>query len=106
MLSQRPRPACRRGPTGPVAGWAQHGAQAACRPSPRMDLERRELTVAVRPVHVTPTEYDMLPYLLTHAPTCTSTSDKRRRHIVSEPSVGYRLANPNDRANPDDRKVG
>jgi two-component system KDP operon response regulator KdpE len=32
----------------------------------RMDLERREVTVDRHPVHLTPKEYDMLQYLLTH----------------------------------------
>ena len=33
----------------------------------RMDLERREVTVDGQPVHLTPKEYQMLHYLLTHA---------------------------------------
>ena len=32
----------------------------------RMDIERREVTVEGRPVHLTPKEYDTLHYLLTH----------------------------------------
>jgi two-component system KDP operon response regulator KdpE len=90
----------------------------------RMNLERREVTVDGRLIHLTPKEYEMLHYLLTHVgKLVTHTAllqavwgpeyaDSRPylhvfigqirrkiepdpahpRYIVTEPGVGYRLA--------------
>jgi two-component system KDP operon response regulator KdpE len=90
----------------------------------RMNLERREVTVDGRPVHLTPKEYDMLHYLLTHVGKLVTHTALLRavwgpeyadsrpylhvfigqlrrkiepdpshpRYIVTEPGVGYRLA--------------
>jgi two-component system KDP operon response regulator KdpE len=90
----------------------------------RMDLERREVTVSGRPIHLTPKEYDTLHYLMsnvgrlvTHGallravwgPGHTQSrpylhvfigqlrrkiepGTSRRRLILTEPGVGYRLA--------------
>jgi two-component system, OmpR family, KDP operon response regulator KdpE len=92
----------------------------------RMDLERREVTVGGRAVHLTPKEYDMLHYLMAHVgKLVTHTAllravwgpeyadarpylhvfigqlrrklepdPARPRYIVTEPGVGYRLADP------------
>jgi two-component system, OmpR family, KDP operon response regulator KdpE len=89
-----------------------------------MDLERREVTVEGRPVHLTPKEYDMLHYLLTHIGKLVTHTTLLRaiwgpeyadarpylhvfvgqlrrkiepepshpRYILTEPGVGYRLA--------------
>jgi len=118
-LLARIRAALRRAGGGRPAGQAvlEHGDL-------RMDLERREVAVAGRPVHLTPKEYEMLHYLLTHAgKLVTHTSllravwgpeyadarpylhvfvgqlrrklepdATRPRYIVTEPGVGYRLA--------------
>ncbi len=58
-LLARMRAALRRSGGGQPAGQAllEHGAI-------RMDLERREVSVAGQSVHLTPKEYDMLHYLL------------------------------------------
>jgi len=90
----------------------------------RMDMERRIVTVDGQPVHLTPKEYDMLHYLLTHVGMLiTHTAllqavwgaeyadsrpylhvfigqlrrkiepdPARPRFILTEPGVGYRLA--------------
>ena len=90
----------------------------------RIDLERREVTVAGRAVHLTPKEYEMLHYLMTHGGKLVTHSQllravwgpeygdarpylhvfvgqlrrklepepARPRYIVTEPGVGYRLA--------------
>jgi two-component system KDP operon response regulator KdpE len=90
----------------------------------RMDLERREVTVEGRAVHLTPKEYDMLHYLLTHVGKLVTHTTLLRaiwgpeyadarpylhvfvgqlrrkiepdpahpRYILTEPGVGYRLA--------------
>ena len=102
-------------PTGQAV--VEHGAL-------RSDLERREVTVSGRAVHLTPKEYDVLHYLMTHAGQLVTHkallravwgpeyADARpylhvfvgqlrrklepdpsgRRHILTEPGVGYRLA--------------
>jgi two-component system KDP operon response regulator KdpE len=60
-LLARMRAALRR------ASGARPSGEAVVEHGPiRMDLERREVSVAGRPVHLTPKEYDMLQYLLTH----------------------------------------
>jgi two-component system KDP operon response regulator KdpE len=60
-LLARMRAALRR------AGGARPSGEAVVEHGPiRMDLERREVSVDGRPVHLTPKEYDMLHYLLTH----------------------------------------
>ena len=118
-LLARMRVALRRAGGGRPVGQAvlQHGDL-------RMDLERREVSVAGRPVHLTPKEYDMLHYLLTHVgKLVTHTAllravwgpeyadarpylhvfigqlrrklepdPSRPRYILTEPGVGYRLA--------------
>jgi two-component system, OmpR family, KDP operon response regulator KdpE len=93
----------------------------------RMDLERREVTVDGRSIHLTPKEYDMLHYLLTHVGKLVTHTALLRavwgpeyadsrpylhvfvgqlrrkiepdpghpRYIVTEPGVGYRLADSN-----------
>ena len=120
-LLARMRAALRRaGGTRPGAGAiVEHGAI-------RMDLERREVTVEGRPVHLTPKEYEMLQYLLTHVGKLVTHTvllravwgpqyaDSRPylhvfigqlrrkieadpahpRYILTEPGVGYRLADP------------
>jgi two-component system KDP operon response regulator KdpE len=60
-LLARMRAALRRAGGGRPAGEAVlvHGPI-------RMDLERREVSVDGRPVHLTPKEYDMLHYLMAH----------------------------------------
>jgi two-component system KDP operon response regulator KdpE len=90
----------------------------------QMDLERHEVTVEGRPVHLTPKEYEMLHYLLTHVGKLVTHTTLLRaiwgpeyadarpylhvfvgqlrrkiepdpahpRYIVTEPGVGYRLA--------------
>jgi two-component system KDP operon response regulator KdpE len=120
-LLARMRAALRR------AGGARPAGQAVLEHGDlRMDLERREVTVSGRPVHLTPKEYDLLHYLLAHvgklvthgallrAVWGTEYGDarpylhvyvgqlrrklepdpSRPRHIVTEPGVGYRLADP------------
>jgi two-component system, OmpR family, KDP operon response regulator KdpE len=118
-LVARMRAALRRAGGGRPAGEAvlEHGPI-------RMDLERREVTVEGRAVHLTPKEYDTLHYLLTHVgKLVTHTAllravwgpgyadsrpylhvfigqlrrkiepdPSRPRYIVTEPGVGYRLA--------------
>jgi two-component system KDP operon response regulator KdpE len=60
-LLARMRAALRR------ASGARPSGEAVIMHGPiRMDLERREVTVEDRAVHLTPKEYDMLHYLLTH----------------------------------------
>ena len=60
-LLARMRAALRR------AGGARPEAGAILNHGPiRMDLERREVTVEGRSIHLTPKEYDALHYLLTH----------------------------------------
>jgi two-component system KDP operon response regulator KdpE len=61
-LLARMRAALRRASGRPTAGQAvlEHGAI-------RMELERREVQVEGRPVHLTPKEYQMLRYLLANA---------------------------------------
>ncbi|MFN8634892.1 MAG: response regulator transcription factor [Chloroflexota bacterium] len=61
-LLARMRAALRRASGRPTAGQSvlEHGAI-------RMELERREVTVEGRPVHLTPKEYQMLHYLLVNA---------------------------------------
>jgi two-component system KDP operon response regulator KdpE len=60
-LLARMRAALRR------AGGARPTGEAVVVHGPiRMDLERRDVTVEGRAVHLTPKEYDMLHYLLTH----------------------------------------
>jgi two-component system KDP operon response regulator KdpE len=117
-LLARIRAALRRG-GGQAAGQAaiEHGAI-------RIDLERREVTVAGRPVHLTPKEYEMLLYLVKNAGKLVThrallravwgpeyedarpylhvfVGQLRRklepdpahpRYILTEPGVGYRLA--------------
>jgi two-component system, OmpR family, KDP operon response regulator KdpE len=120
-LLARMRAALRR------AGGARPEGGAILEHGPiRMDLERREVTVEGRSVHLTPKEYDTLHYLLTHiGKLVTHTAllqavwgpeyansrpylhvfigQLRRklepdpahpRYIVTEPGVGYRLADP------------
>jgi len=118
-LLARMRAALRR------AGGAHAGGPAILEHAGlRIDLERREVTVDGRPVHLTPTEYDMLQYLvrnagklLTHRTLLRAVwgpeyedarpylhvfiGQLRRklepdpahpRYILTEPGVGYRLA--------------
>jgi two-component system, OmpR family, KDP operon response regulator KdpE len=118
-LLARMRAALRR------AGGARPTGEAGLEHGPiRMDLERREVTVDGRPVHLTPKEYDTLHFLLTHVgKLVTHTAllravwgpeyadsrpylhvfvgqlrrkiehdPARPRYIVTEPGVGYRLA--------------
>ena len=60
-LLARMRAALRR------AGGARPEGGAIVEHGPiRMDLERREVTVEGRPVHLTPKEYEMLHYLMSH----------------------------------------
>jgi two-component system KDP operon response regulator KdpE len=91
-----------------------------------MDLERREVTVEGRSVHLTPKVYDTLHYLLTHVGKLVTHTALLRavwgpeyadsrpylhvfigqlrrkiepdpahpRYILTEPGVGYRLADP------------
>ncbi len=118
-LLARMRAAMRRASGSRLSGEAvlQHGLI-------RMDLERREVAVDGRPVHLTPKEYDMLHVFLTHVgKLLTHTAllravwgpeyadsrpylhvfvgqlrrkiepaPARPRYIVTEPGVGYRLA--------------
>jgi two-component system KDP operon response regulator KdpE len=118
-LLARMRAALRR-----TGGARPEGEAVIAHGSIRMDLERREVTVAGRSVHLTPKEYDTLHYLLTHVgklvthtallqavwgPEYTDSrpylhvfiGQLRRkiepdpshpRYIVTEPGVGYRLA--------------
>ena len=90
----------------------------------RMDLERREVRVAGKPVHLTPKEYETLHFLLTHVGKLVThtallravwgpeyadarpylhvfvgqlrrklePNPSRPRYILTEPGVGYRLA--------------
>ncbi len=92
----------------------------------KMDLERREVTVEGRPVHLTPKEYDTLHYLLSHVGKLVTHTALLRavwgpeyadsrpylhvfigqlrrkiepdpahpRYVLTEPGVGYRLADP------------
>ena len=118
-LLARMRAALRR------AGGARPAGEAIVEHGPiRMDLERREVTVEGRSVHLTPKEYDMLHYLLTHVGKLVTHTTLLRaiwgpeyadarpylhvfvgqlrrkiepdpahpRYIVTEPGVGYRLA--------------
>ncbi len=118
-LLARMRASLRRAGGGRPSGQAaiEHGDL-------RMALERREVTVAGRSVHLTPKEYAMLQYLLTHVgKLVTHTALLREvwgpeyadarpylhvfvgqlrrklepdpskpRYILTEPGVGYRLA--------------
>src|SRR4051794_29090202 len=60
-LLARMRAALRR------SGGARPEGEATIEHGPiRMDLERRDVTVEGRPVHLTPKEYETLHYLLTH----------------------------------------
>jgi two-component system KDP operon response regulator KdpE len=107
------------------AGGARMAGEAVVEHGPiRMDLERREVTVSGRPVHLTPKEYDTLHYLManvgrlvTHGALLRAVwgpghthsrpylhvfigqlrrkiepSSGQRRLILTEPGVGYRLA--------------
>jgi two-component system KDP operon response regulator KdpE len=118
-LLARMRAALRR------ASGAHPSGEAAISHGPiRMDLERREVTVDGRAVHLTPKEYDMLHYLLTHVGKLVTHTTLLRaiwgpeyadarpylhvfvgqlrrkiepepshpRYILTEPGVGYRLA--------------
>ena len=117
-LLARMRAALRR-----AGGRSEGGAVVEHGPI-RMDLERREVTVEGRSVHLTPKEYDTLHYLLTHVGKLVThtallqavwgpgyadsrpylhvfVGQLRRkiepdpahpRYIVTEPGVGYRLA--------------
>ncbi len=119
-LLARMRAALRR-TGGRAAGEAvlQHGPI-------RMDLERREVTVDGRAVHLTPHEYDTLRFLLSHVGKLVTHTmllravwgpeyadarpylhvfvgqlrrkiepdPARPRYILTEPGVGYRLAEP------------
>jgi two-component system KDP operon response regulator KdpE len=117
-LLARMRAALRR-----AGGRSEGGAVVEHGPI-RMDLERREVTVDGRSVHLTPKEYDTLHYLLTHVGKLVThtallqavwgpgyadsrpylhvfVGQLRRkiepdpahpRYIVTEPGVGYRLA--------------
>jgi two-component system KDP operon response regulator KdpE len=90
----------------------------------RIDVERRAVTVEGRPIHLTPKEYEMLHYLLTHVGKLVTHTTLLRaiwgpeyadarpylrvfvgqlrrkiepdpshpRYILTEPGVGYRLA--------------
>jgi two-component system KDP operon response regulator KdpE len=118
-LLARMRAALRRAGGARPAGEAvvEHGEI-------RIDLERREVTVAGEPVHLTPKEYDMLHYLVANAGKLVThrmllravwgpeyedarpylhvfVGQLRRkiepnpsspRYIITEPGVGYRLA--------------
>lgn len=118
-LLARMRAALRR------AGGARPEGSAVVEHGPiRMDLERREVTVGGRAVHLTPKEYDTLHYLLTHVGKLVTHTALLRavwgpeyadsrpylhvfigqlrrkiepdpahpRYILTEPGVGYRLA--------------
>ena len=118
-LLARMRAALRR------ASGARPTGEAAISHGPiRMDLERREVTVEGKAVHLTPKEYDMLHYLLTHVGKLVTHTTLLRaiwgpeyadarpylhvfvgqlrrkiepepahpRYILTEPGVGYRLA--------------
>ena len=120
-LLARMRAALRR------AGGARPEGEAVVEHGPiRMDLERREVTVDGRLVHLTPKEYDTLHYLLTHVGKLVTHTALLRavwgpeyadsrpylhvfigqlrrkiepdpahpRYVVTEPGVGYRLADP------------
>jgi two-component system KDP operon response regulator KdpE len=120
-LLARMRAALRR------AGGARPSGEAVVEHGPiRMDLERREVSVDGRPVHLTPKEYDMLHYLLTHVGKLVTHTTLLRaiwgpeyadarpylhvfvgqlrrkiepdpshpRYILTEPGVGYRIADP------------
>ena len=120
-LLARMRAALRR------AGGARPSGEAVVEHGPiRMDLERREVSVDGRPVHLTPKEYDMLQYLLTHVGKLVTHTTLLRaiwgpeyadarpylhvfvgqlrrkiepdpshpRYILTEPGVGYRIADP------------
>lgn len=120
-LLARMRAALRR------AGGARPEGGAIVEHGPiRMDLERREVTVEGRPVHLTPKEYEMLHYLMSHVGKLVTHTTLLRavwgpeyadsrpylhvfvgqlrrkiepdpshpRYIVTEPGVGYRLADP------------
>jgi two-component system KDP operon response regulator KdpE len=92
----------------------------------RVDVERREVSVDGRPVHLTPKEYETLHYLLTHVGKLVTHTALLRavwgpeyadsrpylhvfigqlrrkiepdpahpRYILTEPGVGYRVADP------------
>lgn len=118
-LLARMRAALRR------AGGARPAGEAVLEHGPiRMDLERHEVTVGGRPVHLTPKEFDTLHFLLTHVGKLVTHTALLRavwgpeyadarpylhvfigqlrrkiepdpahpRYIVTEPGVGYRLA--------------
>jgi two-component system KDP operon response regulator KdpE len=118
-LLARMRAALRR------ASGARPSGEAVIAHGPiRMDLERREVAVEGRVVHLTPKEYDMLHYLLTHVGKLVTHTTLLRaiwgpeyadarpylhvfvgqlrrkiepepshpRYILTEPGVGYRLA--------------
>jgi two-component system, OmpR family, KDP operon response regulator KdpE len=120
-LLARMRAALRR------ASGARPSGEAVVEHGPiRMDLERREVSVDGRPVHLTPKEYDMLQYLLTHVGKLVTHTTLLRaiwgpeyadarpylhvfvgqlrrkiepdpshpRYILTEPGVGYRIADP------------
>jgi two-component system KDP operon response regulator KdpE len=120
-LLARMRAALRR------AGGARPRGEAVLEHGPiRMDLERREVSVDGRSVHLTPKEYDMLQYLLTHVGKLVTHTTLLRaiwgpeygdarpylhvfvgqlrrkiepdpahpRYILTEPGVGYRIADP------------
>jgi two-component system, OmpR family, KDP operon response regulator KdpE len=107
------------------AGGARPTGEAVVEHGPiRMDLAKREVTVEGRSVHLTPTEYDMLHYLLTHVGKLVTHTTLLRaiwgpeyadarpylhvfvghlrrkiepdpshpRYLLTEPGVGYRLA--------------
>jgi two-component system KDP operon response regulator KdpE len=118
-LLARIRAALRRAGSARSAGAAtlEHGAL-------RIDVERHEVTVGGRPVHLTPKEFDMLHYLVQHAGKLITHRSLLRavwgpeyedarpylhvfvgqlrrklepdpshpRFILTEPGVGYRLA--------------
>ena len=104
---------------------ARMAGQAVVEHGPiRMDLERREVTVEGRPIHLTPKEYDTLHYLMsnvgrlvTHTALLRAVwgpgyansrpylhvfigqlrrkiepNSSQPRFILTEPGVGYRLA--------------
>ncbi|MGE3271079.1 MAG: response regulator transcription factor [Chloroflexota bacterium] len=118
-LLARMRAALRRAGGGRASGEAvlEHGPI-------KMDLERHEVTVNGRPVHLTPKEYDTLRFLLSHVGKLVTHTALLRavwgpeyasarpylhvfvgqlrrkiepdpahpRYIVTEPGIGYRLA--------------
>lgn len=120
-LLARMRAALRR------AGGARPEGTAVLEHGPiRIDLEKREVTVDGRSVHLTPKEYDTLQYLLTHVGKLVTHTALLRavwgpeyadsrpylhvfigqlrrkiepdpahpQYILTEPGVGYRVADP------------